>query len=549
MFKENAAPKRQGMSVMLQVSVPVRVPSTASFRRAMETAAADDRVEPSALLRRAWRVATGPEGRPTATRKDNLVTSLLSGQLVLGLFVDGWNHLNLQEGKLGPFLTPWHAGLYFGFTMTALWIITRCQRRGAWCLARVPGGYGSALVGMGISTVAMAGDAVWHTAFGVETGVARVISPFHLLLFIGALMLVTSSFRAAWSAKSPAPVETLRDFAPALLSIALAAAMVAFLFQFASPFVMWTSNSLVRLSAQSPFHDTMLIYGLLAVLVTNLILITPVLMILRRWEPPFGTVTFLFGVVALLSASMTNLAWAGAVAAAMAGGLIADLVIARLRPTPMRPAATRAAGAIIPVGLWGSHFTALHFGYGITWPAELWVGSIALASFAGLALSLLTVPARFPDSAWAGAELQAPPAAPAEREPDVIDEDEPRPSTAAYDLISAAQQWEAERAELVSASVAAPGAPTATDQTTSCHDCGAHGEIDPVGTMAAGRGLVVGPRAGRPSVPVPTRAAPVDDAGSKSGSDRNADLIALMRGLLDLDRARSLMAVRAEIDT
>jgi hypothetical protein len=503
MFKRDVTPK-QAMSVTLRVTMPVRLASTDTFRRAMETG--DGQIGLGALLRRAWRLATSGEGRPSATRKDDLVTSLLSGLLVLGLFLDGWNHLNLQEGKLGPFLTPWHFGLYFGFTVTGLWILSRGQQRGSWNLARVPRGYGSALVGMGISTVAMAGDAAWHTMFGVETGVARVISPFHLVLFIGAVLLVTSSFRSACSARTPAKIHTLREFAPALLSITLAAAMIAFLFQFASPYVLWTSNSLVQLSAQSPFHETMLIYGLLAVLVTNLIMVTPVLMILRRWEPPFGTCTFLFGGVAVLSASMTNLAWAGPVAAAVAGGLIADLAIARLRPTPNRPAATRAVGAIIPAGLWGSHFAALHYGYGITWPVELWLGAIVLAAFAGIGLSLLTAPARVPNAARADADS---------------------PATAAYELISAAQQWEAERAALTSA------APAADDQTTLCHHCGPHDDIDDSDRTTTAQ-----------PAPLPTLDTRDDDAASTTGPNRNTDIIALMHRLLDLEFARTPQAAQ-----
>ena len=57
--------------------------------------------------------------------REDLVTSLLSTLLVIGLFLDGWNHINLQNGALGGFFTIWHALLYFGFNGTALWVITR----------------------------------------------------------------------------------------------------------------------------------------------------------------------------------------------------------------------------------------------------------------------------------------------------------------------------------------------------------------------------------------------------------------------------------------
>jgi hypothetical protein len=31
----------------------------------------------------------------------------------------------LQNGALGSFFTPWHGLLYFGFTITAAWVMTR----------------------------------------------------------------------------------------------------------------------------------------------------------------------------------------------------------------------------------------------------------------------------------------------------------------------------------------------------------------------------------------------------------------------------------------
>src|ERR671934_1151255 len=57
--------------------------------------------------------------------RDDLIASLLATSLVFGLFLDGWNHINLQNGALGSFFTIWHALLYAGFTATTAWVITR----------------------------------------------------------------------------------------------------------------------------------------------------------------------------------------------------------------------------------------------------------------------------------------------------------------------------------------------------------------------------------------------------------------------------------------
>src|SRR4029453_5304409 len=134
--------------------------------------------------------------------------------------------------------------------------LTRHQRRGAWSLRAVPPGYRLALVGMGLAMVALAGGAVWDTPYGSAQGRARPVSPFHLVLFAGACLLVSSALRAAWSGPTSARVPSLRAFWPVVLSTTLVVAMTAFFFQCMSPVVAWRRPGLAALPAGSPFVET-----------------------------------------------------------------------------------------------------------------------------------------------------------------------------------------------------------------------------------------------------------------------------------------------------
>ena len=120
---------------------------------------------------------------------------------VCGLFLDGWNHINLQNAALGSFFTIWHALLYAGFTATAVWVITRnphLYQRGSspqgyfHPVLGIPLRYPLAITGIVVAMIGLFGDLVWHIAFGEEEGVARVIGPFHRLLFAGAAGLVSA---------------------------------------------------------------------------------------------------------------------------------------------------------------------------------------------------------------------------------------------------------------------------------------------------------------------------------------------------------------------
>ncbi|HYY77746.1 MAG TPA: hypothetical protein VFD04_00960 [Actinomycetes bacterium] len=341
-----------------------------------------------------------PRAARRATWREDVITGWCSLLLVLGLYLDGWNHINLLDDGLGPFLTPWHGVLYTGFTVTALWILTRHQQRGAWSLEAVPPGYRTALVGMGLSMTALAGDAVWHTLFGEEKGLARLIAPFHLILFAGASLLVSSGLRAAWSGPSPARVPGLRVFWPVLLSTTLVTAMASFFFQYVSPVVAWRRPMQAALPPGSPFLETVQVYDLLGVLVYNLLFIAPVLLLLRRWQTPLGTATVMSGAVALLLSTQTEFALVGLVGAAVLGGAAADVAIALLRPSPQRPWATRAVAAAAPAAYWTANFAILRAGYGVTWVLEIWLGSVVWASLSGLTLALLMQPAAVPLTAW-----------------------------------------------------------------------------------------------------------------------------------------------------
>src|SRR5205814_8895590 len=69
----------------------------------------------------------------------------------------------------------------------------------------IPLRYPLAMAGFVIAMVGMFGDLLWHSEFGEENGVARVIAPFHLLLFAGAPALVSSGLPPAWCAPQPFP--------------------------------------------------------------------------------------------------------------------------------------------------------------------------------------------------------------------------------------------------------------------------------------------------------------------------------------------------------
>src|SRR5918995_368864 len=268
------------------------------------------------------------------------------------------------------------------------------ERRGAWSLRAVPAGYRLALLGVGLAMVAVAGDTVWHTLFGASQGLGQLVSPFHLVLFAGACLLVSSALRAAWSGPSPARVPGLRAFWPVVLSTTLVVAMTAFFFQHVSP------AAAAALPAGAPAGETAQMYELTGLLAHNFLFLAPVLLLLLRWQTPLGTFTVMAGSVALLLATQTGLGLVGLAGAAVLGGAAADAAVTLLRPSPQRRWAARAVAVVAPAVYWTSHFALLGAGYGVRWELEFWLGSVVWACLSGLTLALLMWPPAVPLTAW-----------------------------------------------------------------------------------------------------------------------------------------------------
>jgi hypothetical protein len=331
----------------------------------------------------------GATDRPRTTHRQDLVTVLLATWLIGGLGLDGWAHSQL-EGRLESFFTPWHAVFYSGWTATALWVLwmvqTRRAEHGTWTQA-VPRGYGLGVVGVAVFAVGGVGDLLWHQVFGIETGIA---------------LILLAPFRAAWSSPEP-PSAGLLGVLPALLSITLLTALVAFFFGYVSLFsidLAFSAAEPVRSSQdQAPqlvgVQDIQ-IKQIMAALVTSLILVAPLLLMLRRWRLPLGAATILFQVVATIIVAVDGFeAWENLLGAA-AAGVAADTAIARLRPAPDRVGGFRAVGSLVPMAVIGCTFLAAVWRLRLGWPAELWTGTIFFGGLAGYALAFLMQPTPVP---------------------------------------------------------------------------------------------------------------------------------------------------------
>ena len=331
-------------------------------------------------------VAEDPPAVVVATPAEDAVTATFGALLVGGSLTDAWAHTNIIN-ELESFFTPWHALLYSGFTATAAWTFWLAYRRRAgvrhWWRDAWPAGYAVGALGVLLFLAAGVGDMIWHTIFGVESGLDTAFSPSHVLLVIGGTLLLTSPARSWW-ADGAAP----RRAASGIVSLALGTTFSTILLGHASALLSIAPTHVYDYVDDSP-STVEAAFGLTKYLVSTLVIAVPVLLAYRR-RATFGTAT---AVVAALSLfAMTQFEFPATLSAAALGATVAavivDLIVVRLDAVRGRNAPLRLpiAGALLGTLVWSGHLLGLHLAGGIRWPVEMWAGILVFAALLGALL-------------------------------------------------------------------------------------------------------------------------------------------------------------------
>ena len=325
------------------------------------------------------------EARTLSTAGEDAVTAVAGAVVVVGVYTDGWAHINL--GGLESFFTPWHAILYGGSAVLVGWmaalVLLRRRRTGRWL---VPAGYGWGWVGAALFALGGAGDMVWHLVFGIEVGIEALVSPTHLLLLTGGVLMLTSPVRAALAHGWSPPRRW-----PAVLAVAGAVALAGFFLSYLSVFTDPAARqALVVIPHGAPGHEAaelLPVAGLGAYLVSTVLMVAPVLFLRRRQLLPPGAITVVVAAVALPPAVLTELEfWAPALSAITAAALL-DLAVAQRRYL-----SDISLASSLPVAVWGGQLLGLALTGTLGWSPELWAGVVILSALtaAGLAWTMPT---------------------------------------------------------------------------------------------------------------------------------------------------------------
>lgn len=338
--------------------------------------------------------------RPISTVRFDLLYAALSFWFIFGSYLDGWAH---NHGMVdNTFLTPWHAVLYSGFAAVgALTIFTliRGRTQGYTWSDALPIGYKPALIGVILFAFGGGFDFLWHNLFGFEADLEALYSPAHLLLASGAFLFLTSPLRAAWHRSGTAP--GWRDLLPAILSITWTYNLTTFFMQYAH----WAGNPDEFVNTWGTPQYLQSSYLLFMLVIPSAFLIGIILVLLRRWTLPPGTVTL---IITLNTIMMVWMRWnhvsafLPAYIAPILGGILADVLITRFHAYPQNPRALRILAFTVPFLISVTFVLIMslllqQYG-GLHWRIHMSLGAPFIAGIIGLFLCFIAVPPALPEA-------------------------------------------------------------------------------------------------------------------------------------------------------
>jgi hypothetical protein len=330
-------------------------------------------------------------GYPEANLRFEWLVVLSSLWLFVGLYLDGWAHNNIPD-QIDSFFTPWHAVLYSGYIVSAAvlgvtYILN--MRKGYGWLQALPPAYMTSLLGAAIFAVSGNLDFIWHWLFGFEENIEALVSPSHLILAVGGVMMMSGPLRAAWRQFD---LQAHKITWRALLSLFVILGVFTFFTQFSNAF----SHPQIFVgkvpAGDTYFWDVTLISN---VLIPTVVFMSAIIMAVLRWKLPVGSLTLLLTGNSTLMFLMTwrysREQWPVLIAA-LVGGVLADLWLVILRPSAKRVKALRWFSFLVPALWFLAYFLSIILTQGIWWNSNMWLGMIFSSGVIGLGLSWLAIP-------------------------------------------------------------------------------------------------------------------------------------------------------------
>ena len=318
----------------------------------------------------------------------SLRVAVLGIVFAIGIHIDGWahNHDRVDES----FFTPWHAILYGTYVVVAFTVLRRifaARAAGAPWREAIPPGYGATVAGIAVFFAGGVGDMVWHMAFGVEESLEALLSPTHLILATGGVLMATGPFIAGTRSGVPG----WRGAAPTVITSVALLSFIGFMTQYMHPMSqLWPVSDWVE--GVPDAAELAAVIGVAGFLWYATVLTAVTLVLHARASLPVGAVGLLIAGSAAFAVSQGDHYWLAVPALAAA-----SMVEVLRSGLPGGRSAYRLFAFVVPAVPVAIHLVALNLAFEVDWSVHLWAGTPVMAGLVGVLVSLVVVPPGSPE--------------------------------------------------------------------------------------------------------------------------------------------------------
>lgn len=360
------------------MSAPTTAPS--GLKAAVDVGFVAQQLTPARILDLRFSRSRQTAGHPLSPAWMAWAIGLIGVLGQIGLSWDSYAHWRLP---LDSFFTPPHLVIYAaGFAGVSLLGLMALRNLvlGYPLRRSVPDGYELSLVGCVLFPIGGVADFIWHATLGFER-VLPVWSPSHLLVFLAAALIMSGPLRHAWRS------EDRRLGYGALLATGMLFLQLTFPLIYQHPFVDILASGPEQTGLTANVLEEL---GVAAILLQAAAYTGFLLFLLKRFQLPFGTVTFFLLAQAAFVWPLKFEVLPFPIA--LVAGLLADGLIYWLQPSPKRSLEFRTFAALFPMTLYLVYFVAILLTGGIWWKTHIWIGMLPGTAAVGWMLSYLVLP-------------------------------------------------------------------------------------------------------------------------------------------------------------
>ncbi|MGW2665336.1 hypothetical protein ACWCW7_30655 [Nocardia tengchongensis] len=250
------------------------------------------------------------------------------------------------------------------------------------------------MVALAVFAVSGMADLVWHLEFGIEETTNILFSPSHLGLAGAVFVIVTSPLRSVLARAELPEAPGLRRLWPALLAAGMGSALVMLFLGYGNA-LRRTSGFIVGVFSSA--EGDVVELQAAGLVISNLVLLVPLLYLARSWRLPFGSALLVMLPTVILSGAETAARNIAVLCTFVVAAGVVEVLLAVLRPTGERRAAYQLFATLAPLLTWSLYFATASARIGrLPGVVELWTGAPAVAALLGWLTAAVLLPPRSP---------------------------------------------------------------------------------------------------------------------------------------------------------